>query len=352
MAANGAPAAVQDPSVVAEGPTNYFFNNVESTATSGHTVNSLPSYMRPIFLIKYGPPGSGKSSADKLIETFGVPIDQYVNIALDDMVTSVRSYRRNTQKLYKRYTNEGKPFNTNFYAGINTAFAKAKNTKNALGLSIDEKRKLLFQKSIDLGKNIIFETTGSSSKPGVDYLAEFLDAVPPIYQVILIYPVVKADILQGRVRGRAEAQLRLPEPYFRIVNPDTVPVKVENSVRYFHEFLVRRLFDDSLRIINKMFVYRNDVPETDNKELTEEELEAIVTNASRKTNNAKRISNKPVRFTYRRNKDGKVRAVNEVSHKNYRYIPNSNHKQRLRAELRANRSPAPNKKAVAGAEEE
>jgi hypothetical protein len=331
MAANGAAAAVQDPSVVAEGPTNYFFNNVESTATSGHTVNSLPSYMRPIFLIKYGPPGSGKSSADKLIETFGVPINKYVNIALDDMVTSVRSYRRNTQKLYKRYTNEGKPFNTNFYAGINTAFAKAKNTKNALGLSIDEKRKLLFQKSIDLGKNIIFETTGSSSKPGVDYLAEFLDAVPPIYQVILIYPVVKADILQGRVRGRAEAQLGLPEPYFRIVNPDTVPVKVDNSVRYFHEFLVRRLFDDSLRIINKMFVYRNDVPEADNRELTEEEKLVISENASRQVNKVKRISKKPVKFTYKRNKLGKAVAANEFEAGNFRLIPNSEEKSRVKA---------------------
>jgi hypothetical protein len=268
------------------------------------------------------------------------------------MVTSVRSYRRTTQKLHKSYINTDRPFNNAFYAGINKAFANAKNTKNALNLSIDDKRKLLFQKSIDLGKNIIFETTGSSSKPGVDYLAEFLDAVPPIYQVILIYPVVKPDILQGRVRGRAEAQLRLPEPYFRIVNPDTVPVKVENSVRYFHEFLVRRLFDDSLRIINKMFVYRNDVPEADNKELTEEELEAIVTNASRKTSNAKRISNKPVRFTYKRNAAGKVHAVNEVTNKNYRYIPNSNNKQRLREELKGKRSPAPTKKAVAGAEEE
>lgn len=340
--ANAPPiGAVQDPSVVAILPTNYFFNDAESTATSGKTINSIPTYMRPIFLIKYGPPGSGKSSADKLITSFGVPMSDYVNIALDDMVTSVRSYRRTTKKLHNRYKAENRNFNAEFYAGINKAFANAKNAPNALGLSIDAKRKLLLQKSIDLGKNIIFETTGSSSKPGEDYLAEFLDAVPPIYQVILIYPVVRPDILKERVQVRATEQLKLAEPYFRIVNPGTIDTKVANSVRYFHEFLVPRIFDNSRRIIDKIFVYRNDTKEEPNEQLEGEALEAAIANAKRSVNNSKRISKQPVRFTYRRNGEGRIKAVNRLSNNSFKYIPNTNVKTAIRENSKTQVSPGP-----------
>jgi len=68
---------------------------IENTFCNGSTIESLPVQPKPIFVLKWGPPGSGKSSAkmEEFIRSLGVPLNSYMNYNSDDIFERMMLFR-------------------------------------------------------------------------------------------------------------------------------------------------------------------------------------------------------------------------------------------------------------------
>ena len=72
---------------------------IESIFCDGKKITDLPKSDPPLFILKWGPPGSGKSSAKvtEIIENVGKkPIDSFINFSSDEIVESLLLFRHET----------------------------------------------------------------------------------------------------------------------------------------------------------------------------------------------------------------------------------------------------------------
>jgi hypothetical protein len=71
---------------------------IEEIMCNGRRVEDLPSSENPIYVLKWGPPGSGKSSAKvtEFIKSLGQPIENYVDYSTDKLVESYIPFRAAT----------------------------------------------------------------------------------------------------------------------------------------------------------------------------------------------------------------------------------------------------------------
>lgn len=65
---------------------------------NGRKLEDLPSSENPIYVLKWGPPGSGKSSSKvtDFIKSLGQPIENYVDYSTDKLVESYVPFRSKT----------------------------------------------------------------------------------------------------------------------------------------------------------------------------------------------------------------------------------------------------------------
>ena len=65
---------------------------------NGRKLEDLPSSENPIYILKWGPPGSGKSSSKvtEFIKSLGQPIENYVDYSTDKLVESYVPFRSET----------------------------------------------------------------------------------------------------------------------------------------------------------------------------------------------------------------------------------------------------------------
>jgi len=190
-----------------------------------HEKNPLSNYhapANPYFIIKYGPTGSrnGNDTVIKEIESLDVPLDQYVVFDEDKAAESVKSYRNGTIRIKK--ANRPEKYNQ----------LRRNN-------SIDYKIDALVGKTIDEGKNIIFETTGSNS---LEWLLDKLKARRvdgrQLYRVVVIYPVVTADDLKKHIKKRVVNQsVRKQNPLYHTVNASTLDYSVRENKKNFREII-------------------------------------------------------------------------------------------------------------------
>lgn len=155
----------------------------------------------PIFVLKYGPPASGKGSkhVKDVIESFGDDIDTYVHFNVDDMVEGERRFKNNTtalvptlfgpendaNKVLNEVTEKNvKPF-SNVYLGIK---------KN---LDVKTKITKLKDRAIEIRMNITYEMTGSSGWPS------WTSDISRVYKVKVVFPVVHFEVLWSRYKKRA-----------------------------------------------------------------------------------------------------------------------------------------------------
>jgi len=71
---------------------------IEKTFCNGKTIADLPEQPYPIFVLKWGPPGSGKSSAkmEEFIRSLGIPLNSYMNFSSDDIFETIMQFRMET----------------------------------------------------------------------------------------------------------------------------------------------------------------------------------------------------------------------------------------------------------------
>lgn len=71
---------------------------IERVMCNGRLLEELPSHENPVYVLKWGPPGSGKSSAKvtEFIKKLGYPLEDYVDYSTDKLVESYIPYRAAT----------------------------------------------------------------------------------------------------------------------------------------------------------------------------------------------------------------------------------------------------------------
>jgi hypothetical protein len=219
----------------------------------------------PKLIIKYGPPASGKGSAEvrKLIESFGDPLSSYININIDDVVESTSYFKKKSKDLVKKFVNN--PNNATLTAFLNTAsvdevknFAKVytnvRFAKNRTGQNIGSKMDILITQAIENGKNITFETTGTAGFPEWIWKIHKVNLIRKEYEVIIIFPTVDFETTWIRYKKRPINSLLTGRGGFRFASTKN---QLSNVYKKSYNFMINAInkngpfWVDSIYIINK-----------------------------------------------------------------------------------------------------
>jgi hypothetical protein len=217
-------------------------------------INELPSFENPFFIIKLGPPGSGKSS-EKTLETIrelGVEPNESVSSDVDKVLASFTNFRNLTRKVRNNYTN--KTFNYTFYKRLSNIHLQTSGAKNSIeGKPIIRHMNGIVSQAIKLKKNVIFEST----KPVNGILKDFYPMlIANNYRIIVIYHIVSPDTLIERIHMRGEELYsRSVNPYYRVYNPENIPDVITKLQENMNTFILPEI--ESGRI-ERLIVIRNE----------------------------------------------------------------------------------------------
>jgi hypothetical protein len=248
-------------------PNRSFINNktmekiLINKNVEGNKYDSLESVSddkQPLLIIKYGPPASGKGSENvaKEIENLGVDLNNFIVFEIDRIIESLENYRKETMKVYSKQNISN---NKKMEESSKIYFSKRKSKVNEK--SLNEQFEGLITKSIHDRKNIIFETTGGTffdSNP-IKWLLELVkkeetEEKSP-YKIILIYPIVKEDIIIDRVAKRASEQIQRNPPFYRTMSKENLHKQIENSKHNFIFYIMPMLI--YFNAIDKIITFKN-----------------------------------------------------------------------------------------------
>ena len=169
-------------------------------------------WVRPWFIIKYGPPGSGKSSpvvSSVYENTLGMTrerIDKIVHIDIDKLVDDYTDFVQEAKHLRTAFEGKDEKAEEQLQAQILDRYFRRRTVMDAVN------NQILFQ-SLAAGRDIAMETTGRSVVWPIE-LIMFIQNRLPQYRTVLLYPWVPDDILAERLRLRNERQERkVPIPF-------------------------------------------------------------------------------------------------------------------------------------------
>lgn len=151
-------------------------------ATQGRGIHSSKD---PLFVVKYGPPGSGKSSERiyKAIEKLS-PLTSFVDINQDILVESLVEYQKN-----------------------HTQYNRLRYQKNKKGLSLYKKSSIVLKKAVEARANIIVEITGGrdEGKEGpLGWIYKLIKETP--YKLIIVMPTVPLETSLKRLETRSRTR--------------------------------------------------------------------------------------------------------------------------------------------------
>jgi hypothetical protein len=146
-------------------------------ATDGRGIH--PAKGDPFFVVKYGPPGSGKSSARvyQEIKKLGPPITSYVDVNQDTLVESMNEYKRN-----------------------HTQYNRLRYQKNKKGLSLYKKSAIVLKKAVEAHANIIIEITGGNDEDPLIWIHKLIKDTS--YKLVIIMPTVPLETILKRLETR------------------------------------------------------------------------------------------------------------------------------------------------------
>lgn len=207
--------------------TNYKVLKLWTAAPKGTfaSLARLPSHYgarKPVFVIKWGPPASGKGSAavKKAIESLGYPMETYVNFNIDDVVEATKYFIEESNRRARKYlanvnvnaNNVNKvvdALNTikqNNAVAIGKPYRQIRNGIGSSGKRLSNKLDIFLQQAISLRKNITFETTGIGGFPDWIFTNKGLNKTN--YDIHIVFPLVPFNVTWERYRRRAALMLR------------------------------------------------------------------------------------------------------------------------------------------------
>lgn len=165
---------------------------------------------KPIFIIKYGPPASGKGSKQTLDVIRSIaPLESFVNINIDDVIESMPYFKNKSREIVQTYLSKKKllgakninfknhNFKRNVLISISKLYMGLRKTGNP---TINNKLDTVLTSSLQQRRNIIIETTGGYGFPL--WIFNNLGKLLEPYTVYLVFPLVQFKLLLNRYRKR------------------------------------------------------------------------------------------------------------------------------------------------------
>lgn len=208
-----------------------------------NALTNFPRQKRPLFVIKYGPAASGKSSlpVKKWFQTMKVKYEDVLHINIDDLVESVEYFKTRSRKeaipLFSKITSANNlarlPIDSiRSLAGIYTSVRTMKNSK---GLSLADKFDDLLLKALQSKIHISIETTGTNSWPQWLFQGAFGKLIQ-MYHVTVIFPLVSIDTGYRRYIGRAKGMYNQPGSGVRLASTrEHYRQAYQESYRHFQD---------------------------------------------------------------------------------------------------------------------
>lgn len=163
----------------------------------------------PLCIIKYGPPGSGKTSADAIVKKLlRVNLTNFTKVDKDTPLTAIKFFRDESLKIKAATKNDNE--RDEAVVAMQQELLERKDTD---GLSINDKMPILLQRAFDYHLNVLWETT-AQSKQSQSLLDRVFESIPKVYRIIVLFPIIGIETAKKRVVERAHAPAL---PYYRPV---------------------------------------------------------------------------------------------------------------------------------------
>lgn len=200
-------------------PNTFTRENIETVLLNGRSFDEYPSVPNPVFIIKVGPPGSGKSSARSRAEVESIIGNQSdaILIDIDKVNAAFQTFRNQTRKLRNNYPNKNNR-NSKFFNRLTRIHKNhSSNMKNtSTGRPMTYHTTALISKAIKAKKHIIQETIrpiGTIMKMYGPLLRKYN------YHIYALFHRTPIEVLKMRVYERGE-ELYRTEGYYRAFNPE------------------------------------------------------------------------------------------------------------------------------------
>lgn len=249
------------------------FNNTKVTINS---YKPPPKGVRPKFIIKWGPPASGKGSQQmrETIASLGPSYDSYIHLNIDDLVESVTSFKVMTDAVLEPVNGTKLTEKTNVelmnilekltqnkinklgkvYQNVRTTPNKSgenksgenKNGENKngekkkKGMSLDNKLDDILTQALQRGINITFETTGGGSG-WPHWIWRYFTKDIQKYDVIVIFPLVDFEETWTRYKSRAVQMYKTGRGIRFTVNKTVLKEIYQTSYRNFRNALTTHI---------------------------------------------------------------------------------------------------------------
>ena len=299
--------------------------------------NGVPqvSKKNPLFIIKFGPPGSGKTHANSMIyKMFSLKADDFVYIDMDNAVESSLELRNKTVKLRNKYCKNVPlldiPEHTIRKILYDVHHVREKHLNE---IKTDERDKGLYewgqkdkayavlQRAMDLNHNIMFDSTGSARSRNDNRM--ILNSIPPIYKIVVFYPINSIDIQRKRTSKRASEALKQSHPQFgRFRMPDGRKQSNDEAKETFEKLILPMMYSG---LIYKIIMHNNEEDIQNWKDVYTKPMPEKNTTRY----NPMRIGKKPIVL-----ENGKPVAVPKIDKKTMDWTPNQ-HKKLMKSRIEA-----------------
>jgi hypothetical protein len=238
--------------------------------------NQMRSRENPLIILKYGPPGSGKSSSDPIIyNMFGLSEEDFIHIDFDEVLESSKELRHQTAEV-RRSEPEPTSNNLNKAGKLKSVISRfvdvrSKHTTGVKSQSepsaykthneglhnwgLLSKVHAVLQESLDRNYHIMYDITGVGYTDESKYYQRLLLSIPKVYRIVIVYPYISRSIQQERAFARANGFMQQEFPmYGRITGKETRKSVDQSSRDFFKNTLMPMFFSG---MIYKILMYDN-----------------------------------------------------------------------------------------------
>lgn len=223
---------------------NFTRKNIQNVVCNGRDISSFPKQDTPYFIIKVGPPGSGKSSSNNDLIALGVDPSSAIFIDVDKVNAAFKSFRNQTRNARSSYNS--KPFNKEFFNTLSKIHDNHKCLPNSNRRNLRHDISYVVTEGIKQGVHIIMETVNPINHIITQYGNKLRNNG---YKIAVIYhksPPV--NILQSRILERGE-ELYRTQQYYRAFPLNTLNNVINKLKQNLTEYIVPMVLENKINTV-------------------------------------------------------------------------------------------------------